>query len=387
MTTLRLTPPSDYRLARDVCSYGYFLLAPNRWDIHTHTLTRALLLGGKAAGVVISQPGASPTRGGGSEIVCAFDRVLNAKEQSEAALQITRMLRLDEETAAIRAFHKVDPRWKKKGRGRLFRSPTLFEDVLKTVTSCNVTWPGTIHMNRRLCEVLGVESPGGARTFPDPATIAKTSPLLLRERCRVGYRDKRIVELAAIFASGDASVAAIADAGTSDDDVHELLIGLPGVGPYAAANIMQLLGRYSRLPLDSESVRHGKTILGFRGGAKQVMQRVKRHFAPFKDQAFRSYWFEMWDHYEQIHGEAHTWDRDSTGTAFTAAKLNAAIAKLKEKAGKKTALKTAQASARKGPSTAHKETHVGPRGTQISKRAKSAGAAESGRAEVRAAAR
>lgn len=365
MTTLRFTPPKDYRLARDVCSYGYFLLAPNRWDIHAHTLSRALLLGSKPSGVVISQPGASPTRGGGAEIVCAFDRTLSAREQDEARVQITRMLRLDEDAEAIRAFHRVDPRWKKKGRGRLFRSPTLFEDVLKTVTSCNVTWPGTIHMNRRLCEVLGVESPGGARTFPDPATIARTSPLLLRERCRVGYRDKRIVELAAIFASGDASVAAIADAGTSDDEVHELLIGLPGVGPYAAANIMQLLGRYSRLPLDSESVRHGKTILGFRGGAKQVMQRVKRHFAPFKDQAFRSYWFEMWDHYERIHGEAHTWDRDSTGTAFTAAKLNAAIAKMKEKAAKK-------AGAEPRKRAAAKRSGSGRGATQTSNRAKSA---------------
>ncbi|HEX8875445.1 MAG TPA: hypothetical protein VF777_01765 [Phycisphaerales bacterium] len=349
MTTLRLTPPKDYRLARDVCSYGYFLLAPNRWDVRAHTLTRALLLGGKAAGVVISQPGASAKRGGGGEIVCAFDRVLTVKEQAEARVQLTRMLRLDEETAAIRAFHTMDPRWKKTGRGRLFRSPTLFEDVLKTVTSCNVTWPGTIHMNRRLCEVLGVESVGGWRTFPDAETIARTSPLLLRERCRVGYRDKRIVELAAIFASGDASVAGIEDPDASDEDVHELLMELPGVGPYAAANIMQLLGRYSRLPLDSESVRHGRTILGFRGGAKQVMQRVKRHFAPFKDQAFRSYWFEMWDHYEKIHGEAHTWDRDSTGTAFTAAKLNAAVAKLREDARKRGArggVKSAQTTKR-----------------------------------------
>lgn len=26
---------------------------------------------------------------------------------------------------------------------------------------------------------------------------------------------------------------------------------------------MQLLGRYARLPLDTESVRHGRTMLGF----------------------------------------------------------------------------------------------------------------------------
>lgn len=330
MTMLRLMPPRDYRLARDVCSYGYFLLAPNRWSIHEHTLTRALSLAGKPAGVVISQPSGKPMSGGGAELLCRFDRTLSKQELADARRQITRMLRLDEDAAHIRDFHRVDARWRKLGRGRLFRSPTLFEDVLKTVTSCNVTWPGTVHMNRRLVEVLGKQSPGGLKTFPDAEVIADASPLLLRERCRVGYRDKRIVELGAIFASGDAAIAKIEDPTTTDDELHEILLGLPGVGPYAAANIMQLLGRYSRLPLDTESVRHGRTILGFRGGSKQIMQRVKRHFEPFGDQAFRSYWFEMWHHYESIHGPAHTWDRDSTGTAFTAAKLNAAIKKLRE---------------------------------------------------------
>jgi 3-methyladenine DNA glycosylase/8-oxoguanine DNA glycosylase len=337
MTMLRLTPPRDYRLARDVCSYGYFLLAPNRWSIHEHTLTRAILLAGKPAGVVISQPGAKPMSGGGAALLCRFDRALTKQEIADARSQITRMLRLDEDAAHIRGFHRVDPRWKRLGRGRLFRSPTLFEDVLKTVTSCNVTWPGTVHMNRRLVEVLGKQSPGGLQTFPDPSAIAAASPLLLRERCRVGYRDRRIVELGAIFASGDPAIAKIEDPATSDDELHEILLELPGVGPYAAANIMQLLGRYSRLPLDTESVRHGRTILGFRGGSKQIMLRVKRHFEPFGDQAFRSYWFEMWHHYESIHGPAHTWDRDATGTAFTAAKLNAAIKNLAKKTKAKQA--------------------------------------------------
>jgi hypothetical protein len=44
-----------------------------------------------------------------------------------------------------------------------------------------------------------------------------------------------------------------------------MLIALPGVGPYAAANIMQLLGRYHRLPLDTESVAHGRNVLGLKG--------------------------------------------------------------------------------------------------------------------------
>ena len=41
-TRLTITPPEDFVLARDVCSYGYFLLAPNRWNPSNRTLTRPL---------------------------------------------------------------------------------------------------------------------------------------------------------------------------------------------------------------------------------------------------------------------------------------------------------------------------------------------------------
>ena len=39
--------------------------------------------------------------------------------------------------------------------------------------------------------------------------------------------------------------------GLSDDDVESALLELPGIGPYAAAHVMQMLGRHRRLVLDS----------------------------------------------------------------------------------------------------------------------------------------
>ena len=41
--------------------------------------------------------------------------------------------------------------------------PERIEDMVKTITGCNVTWRNTMSMNRLLCERLG----GGA--FPTPA--------------------------------------------------------------------------------------------------------------------------------------------------------------------------------------------------------------------------
>ncbi len=258
--------------------------------------------------------------GVGKPLAIRADRGLSKPERAEAQRLLSRMLRLDEDHEHIREFHKLDPRWKKSGRGRLMRSPTLFEDVIKTVTSCNVTWPSTVVMNIRLCEVVGR---GGA--FPSAKKLARTRAATLRARCRVGYRDARMIELAEMFltspAKGGIDQDWMEDPATSDEALVEKLLSLPGIGPYAAANVMQLLGRYHRLPLDSESVRHGKKVMGLKGSDKQVMKRVGAHFAPFGKHAFRSYWFELWEFYESKAGKSWTWEKKKVGSAFTASKL------------------------------------------------------------------
>lgn len=315
-TTLSIPTPRGFDLARDVCSYGYFLLEPNHWDPDARTLTRVLSLDAGAAAAVIDQRPSGDLR-------ARFDRSLERAEQAMARSQIARMLCLDTPADEIAAFHALDPRWKKTGRARLFRSPTLFEDVIKTVTSCNVAWPSTITMNRRLCEVLGAKSASGLRAFPTPAKLARVKPETLRARCRVGYRDTRMTELARLFRTGAIDEAWLADPATDDDAVFVFLKSLPGIGPYAAGNIMQLLGRYSRLALDTESLRHARAVLGMEGTDPDLMKRLAAHYEPFGRHRFRSYWFELWDFYESKRGPAHTWDKHTTGKTFTASQLNA----------------------------------------------------------------
>jgi 3-methyladenine DNA glycosylase/8-oxoguanine DNA glycosylase len=316
--------PSDYVLSRDLCSYGYFLLWPNHWDPAAQVYTRALELTSGPVLLRVSQgtPGARPRRGTSLSVVPS--RTLSAGDRAEIRAAVSRILRLDEPASEIKAFHVVDPRWKASGRGRLMRSPTLFEDLVKSVTSCNVQWPSTVTMNKRLCEVAGARvSASGpvTHTFPNARKLARMSPGTLRARCRTGYRDGRIVELAKQFARGEVDPAWFEDPATSDDAVWEALLELPGIGPYAAANVMQLLGRYARLPLDSESIRHGKAVLGMTGTDRAIMRAIHEHFAPFGRHAFRSYWFEIWEFYERKRGPAWMWERDTTGKTFTAAQL------------------------------------------------------------------
>jgi len=312
-TTLTIRAPSGYDLARDVCSYGYFLLAPNHWDTRRRRLLRVLNLQEGPALASITQPGAGTLR-------ARFDRRLARAEHHDARARIARMTALDMGDDEVRAFHKIDPRWKKSGRARLFRSPTLFEDIIKTVTSCNVTWPSTVHMNTRLCEVCGRRSPSGAYAFPSAKKLARTRPATLRGRCRVGYRDARIVALAKLFARGAIDEEWL-HTGASDDEAFGFLITLPGIGPYAAANVMQLMGRTSRLALDTESVRHAREVLGMTGEPGPILARLETHYEPFGAHRFRSYWFELWDFYESKAGPAHAWERETSAAMFTAANL------------------------------------------------------------------
>lgn len=309
--------PADFVLRRDACSYGYFLLVPSRWDPAAGVVSRSLDLLGRGVCARLSQTPAQP----GAGLTARFDAALSAAERAEAKRQIGRMLRLDETAGEIAAFHAVDPRWAATGRGRLSRSPTLFEDVIKTVTSCNVAWTSTIRMNERLCAVLGRPTATGEPTFPTPEKLARTRAGTLRGRCRVGYRDGRMIELARLFARGEIEEGWLTDRGRSDAEVFRFLKGLPGIGPYAAGNIMQLLGRYSFLALDSESVRHGRVVLGLEGTEREILSKVAAHFEPFGEHKFRSYWFELWSYYEAKRGPSWTWERETTGKTFTASML------------------------------------------------------------------
>jgi 3-methyladenine DNA glycosylase/8-oxoguanine DNA glycosylase len=329
-STLSLSCPKDFVLARDACSYGYFLLAPNAWDPVSKTLWRVLTLPGassRAAPKAVLVHVAQPRRKGVLSVKCYPN--VSRSQQEQIRLQLARMLRLDEDEQTIASFHAKDKRFLAGGQGRLLRSPTLFEDVIKTITSCNVQWQGTIAMNKQLCDCLGprvaIRVPG--RTviagFPTAQQLARARPAMLRARCRVGYRDTRIVEIAKLFATppsrGGIDQAKLQDPATPDDKLLAMLSALPGVGPYAAANIMQLLGRYHRLPLDTESVAHGRNVLGLKGSSAKVMRAVKQHFAPFAEHAFRSYWFELREQYEAKHGPAHTWSSSNAGRVLTAA--------------------------------------------------------------------
>ena len=80
--------------------------------------------------------------------------------------------------------------------------------------------------------------------------MARRNSAFYTETVRAGYRGAYLRSLARSVASGKLDLEALGAANADelpDDELAAQLLALPGVGPYAAAHIMMLLGRYSRL--------------------------------------------------------------------------------------------------------------------------------------------
>ncbi|MCC5827815.1 MAG: hypothetical protein JJU36_00070 [Phycisphaeraceae bacterium] len=283
-----LPVPRGFRLDHAVTRYGFYLLAPNQWDARRLELKRPLRLQGQnGAPVTVS---IRPSRRGDLAIRIGSSRALGPVQRRRVDRQIIRMLRLDEDFQPWFARHEDAS---KVGFARLFRSPTLFEDIIKTQTSCNMAWSGTIRMNQRLCSL----HPDGA--FPSPRELLELGEAGLRQRCGVGYRARWMIGLAEAVVSGTLDLDQLESHRFDTAKLERKLARLPGVGPYARANLLMLLGRYDRLAFDTEMVRVAREHLGIDvsrtpAGLKRLRARLERHYAPYGPWAFLAYWYDLW---------------------------------------------------------------------------------------------
>lgn len=214
---------------------------------------------------------------------------------------VRQVLRLDQDLGPFYALARKDPllTWVTDGYGRMMRCQTAFEDVIKTILTTNCSWSATIRMIERLVGELGEpdphleeESPFG-RAFPTPAAMASRDEAFYRNVIRAGYRAPHLVKLATSVANGDLDLEALAGtaaAGVPDDEFEKQLRTLPGVGPYAAAHIMQMLGRYSRLILDSWTRPNYARIIGVESISDA---EITERFAPYGDLAGLAFWMTV----------------------------------------------------------------------------------------------
>ena len=271
-------------LARTLLSHGVADLPPNEIAPDGTLLRTALAAGGRAWVVDLTSEGAGRARVG------AGATAPPVSQRPALVAQIRHMLRLDEDLSDFYLLAAADPglAWVIAGAGRMMRSPTVFEDVVKTICTTNCTWSATVRMVSALVRELGTPAVGAddRRAFPAPATVADAGEAFFRDVARAGYRGPYLRALADDVASGRLDLEALGDPSLPDQEVADRLLQIAGVGPYAMAHMMMLLGRYRQLILDSWTRPKYRRVSGRPRVTDKGIQRTFRHYRQFAGLAF-----------------------------------------------------------------------------------------------------
>jgi 3-methyladenine DNA glycosylase/8-oxoguanine DNA glycosylase len=223
---------------------------------------------------------------------------------------VRHVLRLDQDLSDFYQAATEDPQlaWITGGYGRMMRCQSVFEEVIKTILTTNCNWSATVKMTERLVTELGEPDPNlnweppFGRTFPTPAAMADRDEAFYREVIRAGYRAPHLVKLSTAVACGELDLESLGTAlidELSDEELEKQLRALPGVGPYAAAHIMHMLGRCSRLVLDSWTRPTYARLIGVESIADA---EIAERFAAYGMNAGLAFWLTVTKPWFDDHG-------------------------------------------------------------------------------------
>ena len=296
--------PEPFDLALTVRSHGWYDLPPWRWDAARCVLGRPLrLVGGRTVHAEVA-----PAEPSGLAFRAVASGRLAPAEAREARTAMETCLALDEDLGPFRALASElerrraagrgrgrdlpDLRWAlARGAGRLLRSPTVFEDAVKTLCTTNCSWALTRLMVARLCELLGEPAPLGARTFPTAAAMAARPERFYREEIRAGYRAPFLLALARGVADGTLDLEGLRASPLPTDELALRISALRGFGPYATEHLLRLLGRHGHLALDSWT--RAKLARLRRKRRPPADATLRRWYAPYGDFAGLAMWLEV----------------------------------------------------------------------------------------------
>jgi 3-methyladenine DNA glycosylase/8-oxoguanine DNA glycosylase len=279
--------PVDLR--RTLLSHGFVELPPMSLHEDAPSLEVTLAVDGQARTVEIGRGKRGHAR------VTVIGRKPGAKVAEQLVARVRHVLALDEDLSAFYEGVRgdADLSWAAEGAGRMVRSPRVFDDVVKTICTTNTVWAATKKMVTALVTNLGREAPGGRHAFPTPEAMATADEAFYKDVVRAGYRAPYFRALATDVAEGRLDLEELLDPELPVDEVAARLLALPGVGPYATAQMMMLLGRYSRLILDSWS-RPKYAKLNGRKAADRTIERRFRRYGEFAGLAFWLYVTRDW---------------------------------------------------------------------------------------------
>jgi 3-methyladenine DNA glycosylase/8-oxoguanine DNA glycosylase len=280
-------------LWRTLQSHGFSDLPPLAADEDARTLAATLRMPrGKPRRLTIGQARRGVAR------VAVAGSAPSPSTRAAIVAGASHVLRLDQDLSSFYAVAADDPDlgWVTAGAGRMLRSPTVWEDVVKTLCTTNCSWSLTTTMVRALVTHLGEPAAGAERdplanAFPTPAAMAEQDEHFYREVIRSGYRAPHLVALSRMVADGTVDLEALAEstrADVPDDEVEAELLALPGIGPYAAAHIMMTLGRNAKLILDSWTRPKFARLTGRKNVPSDAL--IARRFKQYGAEAGLAFW-------------------------------------------------------------------------------------------------
>ena len=284
---ISISTPREFNFKRTVISHGWCELLPFQVDRERWLLTRTLDLK-EAKPVTITLTATKRA------LRINSSRRLSQAATREVIRDVRHMLRLDDDMGE---FYRLltddrDFDWiPTQGAGRMLRSPTVFEDLVKMICTTNCSWALTEKMVTGLVENLGRESNDGRRTFPTPEAMALMPVKFYVNEVRAGYRAPYLKELADRVASGDLDVEAWLKSSLSTAELIKEMRGVMGVGPYAAENLLKLVGRYDGLALDSWTRAKFFTVRN--NGRKTTDKKIARYYSRFKEWRGLALWCDM----------------------------------------------------------------------------------------------
>jgi 3-methyladenine DNA glycosylase/8-oxoguanine DNA glycosylase len=268
--------------ARTVHSHGCARLSPAQIEESPLIYRRALRIGKRV--VVLTM------REHNGKLVVESKARLRQSEAKTAGAAVARMFRFDDDLSPFYAQIVNDKalHWAAAGAGRILASPTVFEDVIKTICTTNCAWSGTIRMTQALADL-------GEGAFPEAERLAVTPESWFRDIARMGYRGAYVRAIATDVARGELDLESLRDSARyGDDEVEQRLLALPGIGPYGAAHVMQLLGRHGELILDSWTRPKYLRLAGKKRAKDSTIRRAFARYGAYAGLAFWLYLTRDW---------------------------------------------------------------------------------------------
>jgi N-glycosylase/DNA lyase len=284
---LKIPTPPNFNFRRTILSHGWYGLLPFSLDSEKYELTRVIDLDPKPPVTIVMS-------GKKGHVRVIASRSLTKSDVTKVTGNARHILRLDDDLQPFYLSISEDPEFSWigiQGAGRMLRSPTVFEDLVKMICTTNCSWALTVKMVTGLVENLGRESDEGRKSFPNADAMAAMPLKFFVDEVRAGYRAAYLKELAERVATGELNVEQWLTSPLSTPELIKELKGVKGVGNYAAENLLKLLGRYDGLALDSWT--RAKFFQVRNKGRKANDKKIERYYARFNEWRGLALWCDM----------------------------------------------------------------------------------------------